>query len=83
MLEIHPVDRRDQCRREKDHRSDREALDDRVLFDADQAERGVEQEGDLLRKEAGVVEQRADVLGKGFYSLPKLLRTFALCGDVT
>ena len=60
-VEIHAVDAGDQRRRHEHHRDDREDLDDVVLLDVDQAERGFQQERGLRAEEAGVVRQRGDV----------------------
>ena len=61
MLEIHAVDSRDQGRRKEDHRRHRKHFQGRILLDADQAERSVEQEGQIGREEGAVIDQRADV----------------------
>jgi hypothetical protein len=79
-LEIHAVDRRDQGRRHQHHRHHREQLDDVVLFEVDDAEHGVEHEGDLVGEVAGVVGQRGDVALHGFQLLAHVLGPFDALG---
>ena len=65
MLEIHAVDARDQGRRKEDQRRHRKHFQRRILLDADQAERSVEQEGQIGGEKGAVVDQRADVGASG------------------
>src|SRR3974390_887116 len=62
VLEVHAPDAGQDGRRDADHRHDRPYLEELVLLDVDEAERGVEQQLDLFRQAAFVVAQRRDVL---------------------
>ena len=66
MLEIHPVDAGDQRRRHEHHREHREDLHDIILLEADQPERGVEQEGQIVAEEIAVVVERIGVGDQAF-----------------
>src|SRR5204863_7698803 len=74
--EIHAVDRCDQGRRHQRHGHHREQLDDVVLLEVDDAEHGVEHEGDLVGEIRGVVGERADVALHGLELLAHVLGPF-------
>lgn len=61
-LEVHAVDRGDERRGHEDHGSHREDLDDAVLLDVDQTQRGVLDVVQSLKAEVGVVDQRINIL---------------------
>ena len=60
-MEIHAVDAGDEGRRQQGHRCHGEYLDDLVLVDVDEADRGIHQEVDLVEQEGGMAIQRLDV----------------------
>ncbi len=68
-LEVHPVHARDERGRQQRDARHREDLDDLVLVDVDEADRGVHQEVDLVEQERRVVVQRLDVA----QDLPRIL----------
>ena len=53
QLEVHSIDRCNKRRRQEDHGSDREDLDDGVLLDIDEAARGIKQERNVAGDEGG------------------------------
>ena len=68
VVEVHAVDARDQGRRHQGDARHRKNLDDVVLFDVDETERGLQQEIDfagekrrVIGKRRRVVSQRIDV----------------------
>src|ERR1700712_4932002 len=68
-LEVHAIDAGDQRRRQEGDRGHREDLDDLVLVDVDEADRGIHQEVDLVEQEGSVAVERLDVA----QDLPRLL----------
>src|SRR5208337_1897472 len=58
VFEVHAVDRRDKRRWQEDDGRDGEDLDDLVLLQVDEAERGVEQKIDLAREKRRLVGER-------------------------
>ena len=75
-LEVHAIDRSDQGRRQEHHGGYREDLDDLVLLEVDQPERRIEQEGDLVRQESGVVAERGGVTLQNLDLLLAVARRF-------
>jgi len=59
--DVHAVDAGDEGRGHEEHAGDGEYLDDLILLDVDEAERGLQQEGHLLRLLVGVVVHALDV----------------------
>jgi hypothetical protein len=60
-LKVHAVHAGDQRGRQQRHAGHREDLDDLVLVDVDETDRGVHQEVDLVEQEGRVAVQRFDV----------------------
>ena len=56
-LEVHAINTRDQCWGHENHRCNREDLDDFVLFDVNQTQKGVLQILQTLEIEIGVIDQ--------------------------
>ena len=61
VLKVHAVDAGNQRRWQQSHARHREDLDDLVLVDVDETDRGVHQEVDLVEQEGGVRVERIDV----------------------
>ena len=71
-LEIHAVDRGHQRRRQEDHRGNGENLDDRVLLDIDEAERGIQQKADIGAKEGRMFGKTVHIARHGLAKLMRL-----------
>jgi hypothetical protein len=56
-LEVHSINTRDQCRGHENYRCNRKDLDDFVLFDVNQTQKGVLQILQTLKVEIGVIDQ--------------------------
>src|SRR5262245_66440294 len=73
MREVHSIDRCNQRWRHQYYRDNGENLDDLVLLEVDEPERGIEQEIGLVREKGGLVRERHRVAVQRLDARPHLL----------
>ena len=71
-IEVHAVDAGHERRWQEDHGRDREYLYDRILLDVDEPQRRIEKEGDVVRQEPRMIDQRRQVAVETFHMLTQL-----------